>query len=345
MGYPDFNTLIKKYLVVLDDSPEVEKSNLIMKWNNKKKAFEKTPLSQEEMIRGSARGELKEPVPVYNELPGDKVLQGRNTNSWIVLGRDRTGPGNPNGYGDKGFPACSMIDLVVGRGGRYPYDGMITDPVFKESADYPRSIPDAARIYMSQRTDIDKAFGISGENSVSRSGIGIKADAVRVIGTEGIKLVTNVDSSNSQGGSIKKIYGVDLIAGNSYKTLQPMVMGENLRVLLEKVINELGETTDSLAKVIMFQMVVNQTFAAHMHIQPLETVLAGGVPIPSFPSAEAAVAGSLVNLQLVTEAIRKMFGTTYTLAMMKLKHGITSTPAFNSVMASQPVLSKYHRLN
>jgi hypothetical protein len=95
----------------------------------------------------------------------------------------------------------------------------------------------------------------------------------------------------------------------------------------------------------MFQMVVNQTFAAHMHIQPLETVLAGGVPIPSFPSAEAAVAGSLVNLQLVTEAIRKMFGTTYTLAMMKLKHGITSTPAFNSVMASQPVLSKYHRLN
>lgn len=54
---------------------------------------------------------------------------------------------------------------------------------------------DAARIYISQLTDIDANFGIDpGKTGYmkERSGIGIKADGVRVIGREGIKLITGV---------------------------------------------------------------------------------------------------------------------------------------------------------
>ena len=49
---------------------------------------------------------------------------------------------------------------------------------------------------------------------IPRSGIALKADGVRLIGREGIKLVTGVDSINSQGGTIEYAKGIDLIAGN-----------------------------------------------------------------------------------------------------------------------------------
>src|SRR5690606_205536 len=151
---------------------------------------------------------------------------------WIVLGRDRPGS-RITGYGGRGDTQAGSIDLVVGRGSwlakSHNDDGekMYAEPNF----DF-----DAARIHVSQKTDIDKNFNLVPGNvgdSRTRSGIGIKADGVRIIGREGIKLVTGVDRVNSQGGDIESVRGVDIIANNDDRDLQPLVKGNNLTEALE----------------------------------------------------------------------------------------------------------------
>ena len=95
---------------------------------------------------------------------------------------------------------------------------------------------DAARIYISQKADIDDYFNLrSGKVGTSRakSGIGIKADALRLIGREGIKLVTRTEPQNSQGGKLQKVNGIDLIAGNDDSDMQPLIKGANLTECLD----------------------------------------------------------------------------------------------------------------
>ena len=170
---------------------------------------------------------IPEAVPFHDQADCEIVYKNAN-NAWIVLGRDRPGPKN-SGYGGRGATQAGSIDLVVGKMGAAkdgPKSNIYVDPNFGS---------DAARIYISQKTDIDKNFGLVAGNvglSVARSGIGIKADAVRLVGREGIKLVTGTGPKerNSAGEKLKTTYGIDLIAGNDDETLElePMVKGRRL---------------------------------------------------------------------------------------------------------------------
>ena len=143
-------------------------------------------------IAGAA-GEIQ-----FQKAQDEQIIS--NNGAWIVLGSDR-----PNslrsGYGAMGGCRAASIDLVVGRlttarKGKGPRDGAIVNPDFSA---------DAARIHISQMTNIDHNFGIAQGNSpqsIARSGIGIKADAVRVIGREGVKIVTGgmQDVRHQKGG-------------------------------------------------------------------------------------------------------------------------------------------------
>ena len=62
--------------------------------------------------------------------------------------------------------------------------------------------------------------------------IAVKADNIRVIGRESLRLVTGTDAKNSQGGDIGGKSGVEIVAMNNLETLQPMVLGDKLRQLL-----------------------------------------------------------------------------------------------------------------
>jgi len=153
---------------------------------------------------------------------------------------------------------------------------------------------DAARIHISQLTDIDKNFGIAQgptQNIRARSGIGIKADAVRVIGREGVKIVTGPADSvsgygltgetNSMGGKIMKpAPSIDLIAGNSTASsvtfggmfnpvetieyLQPAVKGHLTRdafLELGNVIEDLWACTYALTlSQVMFNSILGISF-------------------------------------------------------------------------------------
>ena len=102
---------------------------------------------------------------------------------------------------------------------------------------------DAARIYISQRADIDSpeyfnlAEGKVG-NLTNRSAIAIKADSVRIIGREGIKLVTSTDTYSGGAGQFigDNIQGIDLIAGNNDSDLQPIVKGDDLAKILDDLL-------------------------------------------------------------------------------------------------------------
>ena len=163
-------------------------------------------------------GDVYEPKVRYNFTPTDKVLQ--NGNAFITFGKDRPS-GKASGFGGQGATGANAIDIVVGRlsSAKKP-DDVIADNSFTA---------DAARIYISQLTNIDFNFGIDAGKSglmEARSGIGIKADGVRVIGREGVKIVTGrannangfgmKGETNSLGGKVAQPAPlIELIAGNN----------------------------------------------------------------------------------------------------------------------------------
>lgn len=109
-----------------------------------------------------------EKVPAFARRVGDRVIEGSN-NSIIVLGTDRTTDVN-SGYLTT---EAGAIHIVVGRKG--------------ESF----SPKDKAFMYMSMKSDPDKDLKLesSGDNAVAKSTICMKADAVRIMARESLKVV------------------------------------------------------------------------------------------------------------------------------------------------------------
>jgi len=219
--------------------------------------------------------DLVEPIPQFDRAPCDTgdSFKGKN-NAWIVLGRDRPA-GLSTGYGGRGQTQCGAIDMVVGRMAGTK-DGPQAD---RRVA--PNFFTDAARIYVSQKTDIDANFALVGNvQSKARSGIGIKADAVRVIGREGVKIVSGKGKKlkgvgqkgerNSQGGEIETIYGIELIAGNDIKSepLEPIVKANILAETLQELVNYVQDLTDIVNEMAKNQSQLNQTLATHTHEVP-----------------------------------------------------------------------------
>ena len=113
---------------------------------------------------------------------------------------------------------------------------------------------DAARIYISQRADIDSpeyfnlAKGKIG-NPTNRSAIAVKADSVRIIGREGIKLITGTDAYNGAAGMFigDRVEGIDIIAGNDDSDLQPMVKGDDLAKILDDLLEIVSNVQDTVS--------------------------------------------------------------------------------------------------
>ena len=159
----------------------------------------------------------------YKKAPNETVFS-NTAGSYIVLGTDRPAS-DRDGYGAFGPDKAASIDLVVGRmasanKGKGPSEPAYVDPSFAA---------DAARIHISELTDIDHNAGLTKDNSpqsIARSGILVKADAVRIVGREGVKIVTGVGDGYagfgkhgetlSTGGDIfTPSPTISLIAGNS----------------------------------------------------------------------------------------------------------------------------------
>jgi|6_EtaG_2_1085325.scaffolds.fasta_scaffold00223_15 hypothetical protein len=246
-----------------------------------------TPDGIRTMYIGVANDRSLESVPAFIQTKSERVFQ--NNDSWIVLGRDRPAD-RLSGKGGEGATGAHSIDIVVGRAAASPLIKKSPKKYYVE----PNFTKDAARIHISQKTDIDKNFGLTkyakGSGNVENaSGIGLKADAVRVVARQGVKIVSGVDPVSAQNARIVNASGVDLIAYGQDKYLQPIVKGKNLlealNVLTDQVDSLAGIVTDLLAA----QTELNTAVQGHTHtlvLPPLPFTGAGpggpvtGVTVP-----------------------------------------------------------------
>lgn len=196
---------------------------------------------------------------IFNNTDSEKVIQGQD-NTWIVLGRDRPG-GFDSGYGGKGHLKAGAIDIVAGRLSALDAR-MSSGPVNSNTG------ADAARMYLSQKSDIDDYYfladGMTGK-SQALSAIALKADAVRIIARDSLKLVTNTDSKLSNGTESYAGFGVQLIANNDSKDMQPIPKGDNLIKAFEELIEYIGELNGIVMTFLKSQQKFNDAISDHTH--------------------------------------------------------------------------------
>jgi hypothetical protein len=258
LQFPPDSKIYKKAYQLAGLSPDTEER------------FENQPDDLSINYRGIAGDPLIEPVPSFIKTSSEKCIEGSN-NTCIVLGRDRPGS-RISGYGGRGDTQAGCIDIVVGRIGADP-------KTFQENGDRTWADPsmkyDAARIYVSQKTDIDENFYLADGkvgNAKAKSAIGIKADGVRIVARDGIKLVTRTDGLNAQGGEIAQASGIDLIATNNDEELQPIPKGENLRESLERLVTHVDKLNGIVDSMLMYQMKLNRALIEHTHISPMKLI-------------------------------------------------------------------------
>jgi len=192
--------------------------------------------------------------PLMDFDPADRAKVIKQDDSWIVLGGDRISS-KSDGYGMEGHTRSHMIDLVTGR-----------DPKLKGQ---PSFIGDAARVYISQRTDTDRSFGLALGNVGSphgHSAVGIKADGVRIVANEGIKLVTmGLGSRTSLDKKVSTFTGIDLIAGNDDSGMEPIAKAFKVADAFETVLDIISGVDALLENFMDAQMDLNRVLATHGH--------------------------------------------------------------------------------
>jgi hypothetical protein len=200
-------------------------------------------------------------IPMYVAAEVDTILGDETkANSFVVCGKDRP-KSRWSGNGGKGYTKCGTVDIVAGRMGYRPSSGFC-DPSFKN---------DAARIYISQRTDCDLNFGFTDGNlgAISNaSAVVLFADEIRLGARNGCKIITSMHSKDSQGTELKSIVGVDIIAGNKTEDLQPMPKGKHLNEAMGRLTDHVDKLNGIVDHLLTTQMNFNESLTHHFHYSP-----------------------------------------------------------------------------
>ena len=244
----------------------------------------------------------------FNIAQNEAVIQ--QAGSYIVLGTDRP-TSNKSGYGAKGYQNANSIDLVVGR---LAASKGTKGPAENSHADN-NPAADAARVYISQLTDIDVMFGLdAGVSGVATggSGIAIKADDVRIIGQRSVKIITG-NSQGVRGGGKKgewtslgfNMYQpaptIELLAGNrkqdrivwggiynpieTISTVQRACLGGNTRDALVELNEVVGEIWSALFNLALIQAGYN----ANLGVDPFRPWVAAAAPVVGIANLDAVL--------------------------------------------------------
>ena len=218
---------------------------------------------------------VPEPYLNFVESENSNSIKNYNNRAAIVLGTDRPHV-QASGEGGAGSSAAYTIDIVAGR--MSCKDKEIARGNIE--AVNPNFACDAARVYVSQGTEVDLNFGLApgiigskheiGVSEQPRSAVVMKADNARIIGRNGVKIVSGRSfafkgagikgETNARGGAIQEpAPPIELIAGNVSE--DAYVFG-GLRRPLEKVYDLQGVargefTRDALQELgRMFELLV-----------------------------------------------------------------------------------------
>lgn len=223
-------------------------------------------------------GFIQQVLPSLEKTETETIISGLS-NTHIVFGNDRHA-GIASGNGGKGSSGAGSIDIIAGLMGSFP-----VDKVANIKIECPKSFKnDKARIYLSEKCDLDSYFSIPKistkvtsrstvklENNENTSGIGIKADHVRIIARENIKLVTNhggINSKNIKGpkDGIHLIAGYDILPHDKKYALEPMVLGNRLVAFLEDLVNNIQNVQSNINSFMNYQISINNQMLTHKHI-------------------------------------------------------------------------------
>lgn len=177
---------------------------------------------------GIMQTDVPQPKINFIKAPNSISIENESNRSGIVLGTDRPYTLS-SGKGGKGSSNADTIDIVAGRGAS-------CKDYHKKAGVNPNFACDGARIYVSEKTEVDLHFGLApgqigalaeGKKRPPASAIGLKSDDTRIIGRKGVKIVTGRSHAfggqgmdgekTATGGSIAATPAppIELIAGNN----------------------------------------------------------------------------------------------------------------------------------
>jgi hypothetical protein len=271
------STAARSYKYLTKSQEEVVNLGICEATDNSEDAVRVSQVDFDPSVLGLNNARSTEPVPQRDKAAGEREITNQN-NARIVLGRDRPAS-KASGYGGAGHSQASAIDLSVGMMNAVgPREEIHADPNFKA---------DSARIYISQKADIDEYLDLcdgSVGKSTARSTIGLKADSIRLASRQGMKLVTGTDDTNSWGSLLMSTKGIDLIAGNNDESLQPIPLGGNLTEAIKELKDNLSDLNGTVITFMMNQMAFNAGVQAHTHapsfgMGPSIDLLPVGIPV------------------------------------------------------------------
>jgi hypothetical protein len=276
--------------------------------------------------QGLMQDPITEPIPNYEKAPSETTIKGSN-NSFIVFGRDRPSHMS-SGYGARGATEASRIDLIAGLASSYRHKDGTYGPPCKDTIVSPNFATDAARLYISQKCDLDRYMGLAPvpmDDSAGRSGIGMKADEIRLHARGNIKIITgrgkfeNVGKEGERfsGGGINEVPGtISLIAGNTSgheplisldilditnvfkkrrRALQPLVKGDNLIECIFDLTELIMSLRASVGTNTMLIQKMDALLASHTH--PLAP------PVATLPISSYVGITPLVQAQAASESL------------------------------------------
>lgn len=178
---------------------------------------------------GIMNTDVPEPSINFIESPNSISIKSMNNRSGIVFGTDRPHT-LESGFGAKGGSGANTIDIVAGRGAS-------CKDAEKKAGINPNMACDGARVYISEKTEVDLHFGLApgiigagvadGVKRPPGSAVAIKADDARIIGRNGVKIVTGRSfafrgagmkgEKRASGGELSEVPApaIELIAGNN----------------------------------------------------------------------------------------------------------------------------------
>jgi hypothetical protein len=183
--------------------------------------------------------------------------------------------------------------------------------------------------------DIDQIFGLDsrpgarkGRGLVARSGIGIKADGIRIVGREGVKITTGKmrgakfglhGETNSLGGKISMpAPKIELVAGNNYDIVQGVALGNRTRDSLRELHALIGE---------LWSAVFNLTLAqAGVDISTAATMASMGVFMP--PAAGTAAILGRSTMQKFSRVLNPLYQMRTNAEMWKFNYLQASGPDY-----------------
>tara|TARA_R100000030_G_scaffold18556_2_gene12871 strand:+ start:3275 stop:4318 length:1044 start_codon:yes stop_codon:yes gene_type:complete len=268
---------------------------------------------------GIAQHPITEAIPEYEKAPTENIIRGSN-NSFIVLGRDRPAT-FMSGYGGKGATQAGRVDLIAGQGATYLHKDGTYGPPCEGTMLNPNFASDAARLYISQKSDIDEYMGLAevpGVKSKGRSSIALKSDEIRLHARGNIKIVTGRTRFTGVGGfgerlstgGVNEIPGtISLIAGNKTdpermleidmldpisklkfrrRVLQPIPKGDNLVECIADIVQMLTELRSAIG--LNTSMIQQMDGFLSNHAHPMASP-AFTAPVSSYTAVTGIVQG------------------------------------------------------